>query len=136
MKFNKLKEDQRLENLDLFCKHILNENNPIKELLNKYYEYKKLKWKSKHKSKNKITIEFSLWHELETELIAVFDSEKYLLLDEFYRDNKTNIININNKQQVKENFNRFNETIFPIINALETDIEDILSKTNRYFKNI
>lgn len=86
-KYNSLNKEDKSKYLHSFCTSILDKENKFTDTLNKYKTLEKIKrMTTNKKNKYKVELEFKLWGELDIELLAVYDAESYLEIEELYTE--------------------------------------------------
>lgn len=136
-KFNKLTEEGKNKYLTRYCKLILEEENDFTNSLNNYNILSTLNRKLDINSKaSELEVSFSLWKEIEADLLAVYDAELYLQLEELYAELNTFKVYINRKDTLDKAKKIIVEQLEPIIVNNKDHLKHILLKTNKLFKSI
>lgn len=136
-KFNNLEEIQKRQYLTRFCKFIFDKENDFTNSLHNYNTMLNLKKKLDAYGKAyELDVKFSLWNEIEINLLAVYDAELYLKLEEVYTELNSFKIFINRKETLDKAKNIIVEKLDPIINNNKEHLKDILLKTNKLFKSV
>ncbi|APC42826.1 hypothetical protein [Clostridium estertheticum] len=134
-KFNKSKE--KIKYLTRFCEFILSEENEFKNSFDNYNEIIRIKKKLNVNSKAlELDVKFTLWGKIDADLLAVYDAELYLQLEEFYTELNTFNIYINRKETLDKAKNIIMKNLEPIISDNKKRLKKILLKTNKLFKSI
>lgn len=138
-KYNSNDSVYKNKTLDKFCSQLINRNNIFSESLNLFKDYENLSRKI-HKEKFykdvPSKIEFKVWQNQDMDLLGIYSSEDYLILEEFYH--KNNIIEIGNweleraEELSKEMQTLYEERILRIRDMLKKT----LNKTNWIFGKI
>lgn len=134
--FNSKEKKLKTKLVNKLCHKLLDSDSPSSLMLKEYNSYKLLY--GRFRKKNEFILVFEKWFDLDVELIALYESEKYLQLDEFYEEfrNRKISYDYSNINDLTDSFNFLNEKIYPIITNIETEIKLRIKKTNRWFKNI
>jgi hypothetical protein len=136
-KFNVLLKEEKIKYLDKFCTLILREENEFTESLNSFRRLKNLKEKLEVKSKkSKFKMKFVLWESIDVDLLAVYNAETYLTLEEIYTNLSKLEMNMNHEGSIKEVHDILINQLEPIIVAEEKKLKKTLSKTNRFFSGV
>lgn len=136
-KFNKLDKKDKSKYLDHFCTLILNKENDFTNSLDNYNSLHTLNLQlDKYKKTSKLDLKFNLWNEIEIDLLAVYDAELYLHLEELYTKLKTIEVYINRIETLEEVQEIINEKLEPVISKNKDHLKSILLKTNKLFKHI
>lgn len=112
-KYDSLSKEDKSKYLDSFCTMILDKEN-----------------------KSKVELEFKLWGELDIELLAVYNAESYLQIEELYIELNGLSINKNDRAIVEKAYNIISSKLEPIIVKHRKQLKRTLSKTNRLFSGI
>lgn len=131
-KYNKLSLKQREYYLQKFCEKIFEEKNEFTESLDVYKEIEKYK---RSLNSVKVNLNFDVWNTIDVNILALYDAESYIEIDEMYKE--LNDFNIN-KNDI-ESLEKLNLVINKLLEAIlknETRLKKILTKNNRYFKYV
>lgn len=136
-KFNKLSKVQKNKYLTKFCELILTKENQFTNSLSNYNTMINLKSKlDSTKSALELDVKFNMWKEIEGELLAVYNAELYLDLEEVYTLINNSKIYINRKDTLEIARNLIVEKLGPLITKNKEHLKRILIKTNKLFKHI
>jgi hypothetical protein len=136
-KFNSLQEEKKDKYLHKFCKLILDEENIFTVSLNNFRRLNTLKEKLDSKNRHtKLKLDFSLWESIDVDLLAVYDAETYLALEELYLKLSNLEINVNMEDSVKDVHKLLVTELEPLIVKEEKILKKTLTKTNRLFNGI
>ena len=137
--YNSKDVSYKKKELDEFCSQLIDQNNIFSESLKHFKDYKDLSRKiSKEKSHKKESnkIEFKVWKYQDMDLLGVYSSDDYLILEEFY--NKNIIIEIGNweLERAEELRDEFQTIYDERIKKIKDSLKKTLNKTNRLFSKI
>lgn len=136
-KFNKLEDKIKNKYLTKFCKLILEDENEFTNSLRNYNKLSSLMSKLNSNDKaSEANIKFQSWREIEIDLLAVYDAELYLSLEELYLELNEIKVYVNRKDTLSEAQSIIINKLEPIINSNKKRLKDILIRTNKLFKSI
>lgn len=138
--FNALEIHERKKNLESFCSSILDDENCFTKTLKEYRRLTALRRELK-KSKivnptDLIEIEFELWKDLDTDLLAVYDLKTYLAMSDYYAEQEKLAIPISEKSAIQSVFVEIENNLKPLLTNTKTKLKKTLDKTNWLFKDI
>lgn len=137
VKFNKLNIQEKRIYLSQFCELILESKNDFVNSLRTYNDLVLLKLELDiYKEPYKLDINFSSWQRIDIDLLAVYDAELYLQLEELYVKLSDFKIYINRKETLEKAKKIVVEELEPVINANKNHLKKVLLKTNKLFKSI
>lgn len=133
-RYNSLSEEDKKRYLNLFCKTILEKENEFTQSLN---VYKKIQYlEKKFKNDIKLKLDFKLWNEQESNLLAIYNAELYLELDDAYTNFKNFEISISNSNELEHTKEIIEKKLENSIKKHKNIIRKILMKNNRLFKGL
>lgn len=139
--FNSMEHKEKLGKLNDFLKSLLDEENEFSETVELFKKFKSLsrklaKTKSAKKSSNIVAIRFDLWDKLDLDLLAVYDPDTYLELDQYYHENKDLEISMWDIELTKQSHSKMNNLLDIHIIRIKSKLKNTLSKTNWLFDKI
>lgn len=139
-KFNLLSSDEKRSSLNKFCKNLLEGVNVFSATLKSYDRLIRLGIRFKKKniksSNDTIELKFERWNKLEVSLLASYDANNFIILEEFYNNNKEIGIGIWEESVIRLLYKDLNDNISKILIKMKSNLENALSLTNSLFKNI
>lgn len=136
-KYNKLEEKEKEKYLTRFCTMILHEENDFADSLSNYNKMIDFKKTLDNKSSaKKLDIKFSSWGEIDIDLLAVYNAELYLQLEDLYKELNSLEIYKNRKETLEKAKNTIVKKLEPIINKDKKRLKKVLLKTNKMFKSV
>lgn len=140
-KFIENNEQNNPQDLDEFCKRLFDQNNNFSATLDKYKRLSTLKRKLtkpviRGKVSKKITSNFVLWSKEETELLAIYDIESFLKLEEIYESNKKLEIYIWDKCMVDTSIKNIEVKMLNALQEVLTILKKTVIRTNKLFKGV
>lgn len=139
--FNSMEHKEKLRKLNNFCKSLLDEENEFSKTVELFKKFESLgrklaKPKSTKNSSNIVTIRFDLWDKLGADLLAVYDPDAYLELDQYYHKNEDLEIGIWDIEHIKQLHSEMNNILDIHIIKNKNKLKNTLSKTNWLFDKI
>ena len=138
-KFNAKDITYRRKMLDEFCLKLLNGDNIFADFFKLFSEYRILSLKLNNRKSSRVApnkIEFKTWQNQDMDLLGIYNSEDYLILEEFYH--KNSVIEIYNFEIEKaEELQKLMQTLYEErIKKIKDALKKTLNKTNRLFGKI
>ena len=133
-KYNTEKLSHKKKMLDEFCSQLIDQSNIFAETLSAFKDYKNISRKVHKKVSNKI--EFKVWQSQDMDLLGVYSSEDYLILEEFYHKYDIIDIGIWEIERAEELHKLIQDIYEDRIKKINNMLKKTLNKTNRLFGKI
>lgn len=132
-KYNSLKLQEKKMYLQKFCKIILEDKNIFTDSLEMYRDIQSKRIKLN--SNEKIKLSFGLWDTIDVDILALYDAEAYIEIEDIYEKLNSLNININDRKSLEEACILIDKSL-DHVNIHKKNIKKILTKNNRYFKYV
>lgn len=135
--FNSRPDSEKINIQNRFCEYLLESENTFKSSIHDFDRFISLKTKlNKNGKPVKSNVQFSAWDRIDVDLLAAYDAELFIALEEVYERLKGLDILVNNKDSLVEANKIVAYELFPMLNQSSKHLRGILVKTNKLFKSI
>ena len=139
--FNLKNVHDRKKQLNDFCTSLLNRENIFSNMLNEFrrleaLERKLMKPEYQRDKDGMVTVGFALWSNSDLELLAVYDVDNYLALEQLYTSIESIVVPIWDLEKLREKYSFIDKEIKSRLDSIIELLKKSLNQTNWLFKGV